>query len=84
MVYYYYCLFAIASTEITLVKIKGFFKESILLEQTSTFQAQEHPGDQLFLLTLAVVLLFVPVTAMNAWHHHPVLGKPRAYSVPFP
>jgi len=55
-----------------------------LLEQTSALQAQELLRDQLFLLTLAMVLLFVPVTAMNAWHYCPVLGKPRADAAPFP
>lgn len=63
---------------------RRFWQASTLLEQTSALQAQQLLGDQLFLLALATGLLFVPVTALNAWHQPPELGKPRADSVPFP
>lgn len=54
------------------------------MEQTSPLQAQQLLGDHLFLLTLATGLLFVPVSALNAWHQPLELSKPRADSVPFP
>lgn len=75
--------FAPASEEITLVKMKVF--ASIHLDGANKpLQAQQLLGDHLFLLTLATALLFVPVSALNAWHQPPELGKPRADSVPFP